>query len=107
MSDYGAEWPLWGECGGLDPADPELSDDLRARLYAWQEHFEKRYHLDHGWRSRADAEAYAADGRTLQRLLTAEIGRWAIVELDLWPVPAEEDLSAPRPVKGQRRGRTR
>ena len=90
-------------CGQLDPSDYELSDDLRARLYAWQDHFERFFHDERGWRSPDDAAAYETEGKALQRLLTAQIGRWAEVELDLWPVPAAADLSAPRPVRSWRR----
>jgi hypothetical protein len=99
MSDYGAGWPLWGECGQLNPSDHEISAELTARLHAWQEWFERRFDLDRGWRSTGDADAYAEEGRALRRLLVAELGRWADVELDLWPVPADEDLSAARRVE--------
>jgi hypothetical protein len=103
MSDYGAGWPLWGDRGQLAPSDYEISDELATRLYAWQDHFEQHFDHEQGWRSADDAAAYAAEGTTLQRLLTAEIGRWADVELSLWPVPAADDAGAPRPVRRGRR----
>jgi hypothetical protein len=74
MSDYGVDWPLWGDEGELQPAALGLSDDLTARLQAWQRLFEERFHYESGWRSAEDAAAYAADGVQLQRLLTAEAG---------------------------------
>ena len=72
----------------MDPAASGVSADLGARLSAWQQSFEEHFHYERGWRSAGKAAAYAREGRVLQRLVTAEIGSWAVVELDLWPVPA-------------------
>ena len=88
MSDYGVGWPLWDSGGAMDQSALALPDELAARITAWQEHFEQHFHDDHDWRSPDDAAAYAREGRALQRLLTARIGEWADVELDLWPVTA-------------------
>jgi hypothetical protein len=96
MSDYGAGWPLFDDRGALEPSDLDLPAELVARLHAWQEHFEQRFHYDRGWQSTEDAVVYAREGRQLQRLLTAETDGWARVELDLWPVPPD-DVSARRP----------
>lgn len=90
MSDYSASWPLWGREGQLSPDDFNLPEDLVTRLEGWQELFEERFHYDRGWRSPEDATAYAAEGRQLQHLLTREIGEWAHVELDLWPVTPDQ-----------------
>ncbi|MFI7644129.1 hypothetical protein [Nonomuraea sp. NPDC049400] len=86
MSDYGVGWPLWNSEGAMDPSSLDTPDELAARLNAWQEHFEQRFHYEHGWRSPDDAAVYAEEGKMLQRLLTAEVGRWFNVELDLWPI---------------------
>ena len=91
MSDYHATWPLWDDVGVKDPSEPDVSAELAARLDAWQESFEQGFHYEHGWRSAEQAAAYAEEGRELQRLLTAEIGRWVYVELDLWPINTEQD----------------
>jgi hypothetical protein len=87
MSDYGVGWPLFDDRSALEPSDLELSSELVARLYAWQEHFERHFHYDRGWRSAEDAAAYAREGQQLRRLLAAEVGGRAQVELDLWPIP--------------------
>ena len=88
MSDYSVGWPLWNEEGAMDPATSGVSPALSARLYAWQESFEVGFHYERGWRSSNDATGYAREGRLLLRHLQAEIGGWADVELDLWPVAA-------------------
>jgi hypothetical protein len=88
MSDYRVGWPLWDGHGAMDPSALDLPDELAARINAWQEHFEQHFHYDHGWRSPVEAAVYAAEGKALQRLLTATIGDWADVELNLWPVTA-------------------
>jgi hypothetical protein len=90
MSDYCVGWPLWDSGGAMDPSALDVSEELAARLTAWQEYFEERFHYDHGWRSAEDAAAYAAEGRALQRLLSREIGGGVDVELDLWPVTADK-----------------
>lgn len=89
MSDYGVGWPLWDADAAMDPAAVELSEGLTARLHDWQGFFEERFHHERGWQSTGDAAAYAAQGRQLRHLLETEIGGWARVELDLWPVTAE------------------
>ncbi len=88
MSDYSVGWPLWDSDGAMDPAKSGVSPGLAARLNAWQASFEEGFHYEGGWRSAGNAAAYAREGRVLHELLTAEIGWWADVELDLWPVPA-------------------
>ncbi len=89
MSDYWVGWPLWDHEGAMDPDALDLPAELAARLTAWQEHFEQRFHYEHGWRTPEDAAAYAAEGKALHRLLTREVDRWADVELDLWPVTGD------------------
>lgn len=72
----------------MDPSTSGVSPALSGRLIAWQESFEEGFHYERGWRSSEDATRYAREGRVLLRDLRAEIGGWADVELDLWPVPA-------------------
>lgn len=88
MSDYSVGWPLWDDEGAMDPSTSRVSPALSARLLAWQESFEEGFHHERGWRSEHDAARYAREGRLLLQHLRAEIGGWADVELDLWPVPA-------------------
>src|SRR5687768_1625290 len=88
MSDYGVGWPLWSSDGVVSPAVLGISEGLVARLYAWQDFFERRFHHEHGWRSPDDADGYAREGEELRRLLTAEIGSRDSIVLDLWPVTA-------------------
>jgi hypothetical protein len=83
MNDYGAEVPLFSSDGAVS-----VSGELDLRLRAWQEHFEQQFQYERGWRATSEAAAHAAEGAALRRLLEAEIGRWADVELDLWPVTA-------------------
>jgi len=63
MSDYSVGWPLWDHEGAMDPAKLDVSHELAARLYAWQEAFEEGFHYEHGWRSAEQAAAYAKEGR--------------------------------------------
>lgn len=86
MSDYGAGWPLWASDGVVSPSELGVSEDLAARLSAWQDYFEQHFHHEHGWRSPSDADVYAREAEKLLRLLTAEIGRENHIYLDLWPV---------------------
>lgn len=88
MSDYSVGRPLWDGEGAMDPAASGVSADLAARVYAWQQSSEEDFHYARGWRAAGKAAAYAREGRVLQGLLSAEIGSWAEIELDLWPVPA-------------------
>ncbi|MGW5055002.1 hypothetical protein [Actinokineospora sp. NPDC004072] len=90
MSDYGVGWPLWDDGGAMDRSAVELSEALTARLGAWQQHFEERFHHETGWRSAPDAAKYAEEGKELHRLLTDELAGHARVELDLWPVQPEQ-----------------
>lgn len=87
ISDYSVGWPLWNDDGAMDPTTSGVSAALSARLHAWQESFEEAFHYERGWRSNNEATRYAREGRLLLRHLQAEIGAWADVELDLWPVP--------------------
>ncbi|MFG1611058.1 hypothetical protein [Actinoplanes sp. NPDC049265] len=92
MSEYGADWPLFGDEGETDPTLLGVSAELATRLRAWQEHFERHFHHEHGWRAPEHATAYTEEGLLLHRLLTAEIGRRADVELILWPaLPTQQD----------------
>ena len=86
MSDYGVGWPLWASDGVVSPSMLGISRALADRLYAWQDLFEQRFHHEHGWQSRHDADIYAQEGEELKRLLVEEIGRSNNIDLDLWPV---------------------
>jgi hypothetical protein len=81
MPDYSARMPLWGGWQRLDL--PEL---LLRRLAAWQEDFDSNFHWDHGWRSSAARDAWAAEAATLERLLRQAVGERARVTVDLWPL---------------------
>jgi hypothetical protein len=39
MSDYGAGSPIWVSDGVVSPSMLGVSEDLAARLYAWQDYF--------------------------------------------------------------------
>ena len=86
MSDYGAGSPIWASEGVVSSSMLRVSEDLGARLYAWQDYFDQHFHYESGWQSPGDADVYAREGEELRRLLAAEIGSSYHVELDLWPV---------------------
>jgi hypothetical protein len=86
MSDYGAGSPIWVSDGVVSPSMLGVSEDLAARLYAWQDYFEQHFHFESGWLSPRDADGYMREGEELRRLLSAEIGSSYRVDLDLWPV---------------------
>jgi len=81
MPDYSAPMPLWGRWQQLDL--PEL---LLRRLAAWQEDFDSNFHWDHGWKSSAAREAWAAEAVTVETLLRQAVGDRARVTVDLWPL---------------------
>jgi len=72
MAEYGVDLPLWGEPGGGDlPASAlSLSPDLRQRLRAWNEEYE-RCALDESW---DDQAAWRRRGLTLAYDVQHELG---------------------------------
>jgi hypothetical protein len=81
MPEYSAPMPLWGRWQEL-----ELPELLLRRLAAWQEDFDSNFHWDHGWKSSAAREAWAADAATLETMLRQAVGDRARVTVDLWPL---------------------
>lgn len=94
MSEYGIDWPLWSDQDGLLAPDAfSLSSALAADLRAWQDHFEREFHWDRGWRT-SEAEArYAKDAPELLHRLRRELGSAVHVTLDAWPV-SDPELAA-------------
>ncbi|MGY1718710.1 hypothetical protein ACI8AG_06665 [Blastococcus sp. SYSU DS0552] len=82
MTDYGAEWPLW-TVGLTDPGRLGLSEELTARLAAWNELFQEHFHWDGGWRDPDARARFAAEGPRLLRDLRRELPDDE-VEFDDW-----------------------
>ncbi len=81
MPEYSAATPLWGDWQRLDL--PEL---LLRRLVMWQADFDFNFGWDHGWKSDAAREAWAAEAAELETSLRRAVGDRARVVVDLWPL---------------------
>ena len=86
MNDYTCEWPLWS--GRHEAYMKYISSDLKDRVKAWANHFNKNYHWEHGWKMADQENSHFKEGETLMNLLNQELDAdpstdW-FVYLDFW-----------------------
>lgn len=85
MSDYMADWPLWGRMGLTELEDWQmLSEQLLQRLQAWDETFQSSYRVENGWTTHRLATWYANEGERLARDLADELGQTWRVDYVNW-----------------------
>ncbi len=97
MSDYEAPTPVWAPASVgafvLSPTHLDhlgLDETLRTRLLRWQQYFDDHHPADLcGWDSPGSSQRYASEGEQLREELERALPGLR-VELDLWPVPADD-----------------
>jgi hypothetical protein len=67
-----------------------VPSELLSRLIAWQEEFNKNFHVDSGWRSEEAMNRWAAEGTALVAELQSALAGKAELEVDLWPLSPGE-----------------
>lgn len=80
--DYGADHPLWIATGLADLDALHLPDELVARLRAWAEYWNARFHWDDGWAAGSPEQWWTEEQDRLPRDLAAALGRELAVAVD-------------------------
>ncbi len=93
MPDYAAELPLWG----VDWQDLALPPSLLDRLADWQQVFDLRYQPGE-WDSDEARESWAATAESLIRDLEEHLPEGTRLEVDLWPLEADDEVRCSTPM---------
>ncbi len=81
MADYGAEG-IWDKRGfSREPESIPLSSELSARVYAWQDWYDREC-TDYLPENQLDVVAFAAEGLAIAHAVKAALPDWTVIYLD-------------------------
>jgi hypothetical protein len=93
--EYGIDGPLWDATPEpndfsyvLVPADLGLSSRLSDRLMQWNQFWADNFGAFEGWASSSARESWRAEGVEVVAELTSEIGYFADIKYEPWPLDA-------------------
>jgi hypothetical protein len=93
--EYGSDGPLWDGTPEpndfpyvLVPTDLGLSRNLSDRLTKWNQFWADNFGACEGWASATAREAWRVEGSEVVAELTSEIGSFADIKYEPWPLKA-------------------
>lgn len=93
--DYGRDWPLWENStptwnvGYTTAPDMYgLSDELTARIAAWNEHWKSHFDEVEGFDSGESEDHWRVEGEAIAEALRHEVESFADVSYEPWPLQA-------------------
>ncbi|ROP65583.1 hypothetical protein [Curtobacterium sp. ZW137] len=81
MLEYGADWPLWGPEGPLEPWELALSPELTETIRQWHALWDRSHDWEDGWTNADDRAEHERERPGIAEQLRQEIAAFADLEV--------------------------